>query len=128
MPEESVNEATAQVSVTKTEIIEPALTGNQEQVADKIFSLHGQELPADWPTILTPEEEQQRYADALYEPGEDQAQPPKLLANELSYTITSGEKELSVLAVDHIGGPTAKEHPQFPIVESNFAVLLLELK
>lgn len=113
--------AEANIPIGKTGIIDNNLGGKVENtVASKMLLLTGKELPADWPRIITLDEERKGY-DALYDPGDDRSQPPKNQhIDRLSYTLKNGNKEFRALAVQHIGGPENRNHPQFAAIKANF--------
>jgi hypothetical protein len=101
-----------------------AIGGTAEQTdAMKQMSLSGKELPRDWPSLATPEEEQRMY-DMLYNPEDDRSQPPTHAHTErLSYELQSGDKRLRYFAVSHQRDMQGQEDPnmvQYDLLEKRF--------
>jgi len=95
-------------------------TTNHHATGEVSTSLNGNILPADWPDIISSDDEQKAY-EALYDKGEDRSKPPSHQhIDRLSYTLRNGNKELRYLAVQHIFGLDNRNHPQFVAIKENF--------
>lgn len=89
----------------------------------KKTSLSGAELPADWPKVVTPEQESQGY-NALRDPNENPNEAPKNAhIDRLSYVLETGEKRLRFFATWHQKDMTGPEDPnmkQYDVLEQRF--------
>lgn len=118
------NEASSFSQAEQRAKSDTALGGSAEHSdTAKIVSLNGQELPQNWPTIISPDEESKRY-EALYDLGDDKSQPPSNAHIErLSYELQNGDKKLRYFAVNHQRDMQGQDDPnmvQYDLLEKKF--------
>lgn len=96
---------------------------SEVEVSEEARSISGEKLPADWPQIMSKEEEGKVY-DILYDEEEDRDRPPShAQIDRLSYELTNGDKRLRYFAVLHqrdMSGLADPNMVQYDVLENKF--------